>query len=213
MSATDLVVPDLGQFQEVPVVDVLVRTGDAVEVDTPLITLETEKASMDVPSTASGRITEVLVKKGDKVSKGSVIARIEGASAGAATGGAREAGAPATQPAAAPPASPSAPQGPQARQGTQASQASQASQAAEPSGDTVRMKIPDTTVRMRVEAQADRAIDLIVLGSGPGGYTAAFRAADLGLKVALVERSTSLGGVCLNVGCIPSKALLHAAKV
>src|SRR5215472_2372211 len=111
MSATDLVVPDLGQFQEVPVVDVLVRTGDAVEVDTPLITLETEKASMDVPSTASGRITEVLVKKGDKVSKGSVIARIEGASAGAA----REAGAPATQPAATPPAAPSAPQGPQAR--------------------------------------------------------------------------------------------------
>jgi len=203
MSATDLVVPDLGQFQEVPVVDVLVRPGDAIEVDTPLITLETEKASMDVPSTASGRITEVLVKKGDKVSKGSVIARLEGAAAATA--------APAP-PAAAPTASSdTAASG--AAQPPQASQASQAPQAAESSGDTVRMRIPDTTVRMRVEAQADRATDLIVLGSGPGGYTAAFRAADLGLKVTLVERGPCLGGVCLNVGCIPSKALLHAAKV
>lgn len=199
MSATDLVVPDLGQFQEVPVVDVLVRAGDSVEVDTPLITLETEKASMDVPSTASGRITEVLVKKGDKVSKGSVIARLESAAAGAPQ---ERAGA-------------AAPSAGAAAAGAAAAAAAEgaAAQPAESAGDTVRMRIPDTTVRMRVEAQADRATDLLVLGAGPGGYTAAFRAADLGLKVALVERWPSLGGVCLNVGCIPSKALLHAAKV
>src|SRR5690348_15270800 len=127
---------------------------------------------MDVPSTSSGRIAEVLVKKGDKVSKGSVIARIEGASAGAAPGAAAGAAAPPSAPAAAKPATAvggAAPAGqPDAtRQGTQATEAP---------GDTVRMRIPDTTVRMRVEAQADRATDLIVLGSGPGGYTAAFRA-------------------------------------
>jgi dihydrolipoamide dehydrogenase len=186
MSSIDLVVPDLGQFQEVPVVDVLVRPGERIEVDTPLITLETEKASMDVPSTAAGTISEVLVKKGDKVSKGTVIARV---SAGDA------------KPAAAPDPAPGA------------AAAAGAAAAPEASGDTVRMRIPDSTVRMRVEAQADRTTRLVVLGAGPGGYTAAFRAADLGLKVTLIERWPALGGVCLNVGCIPSKALLHAAKV
>ncbi|MGH8260737.1 MAG: dihydrolipoyl dehydrogenase [Steroidobacteraceae bacterium] len=196
----DLVVPDLGQFQEVPVVDVLVHPGDAVEMDTPLITLETEKASLDVPSTAVGTVAEVLVKKGDKVSKGSVIARVS-APAAVEKATAEESrvqsgtqGSSATQPAAAQ----------SAADGTAADGAS---------GDTVRMRIPDTTVRMRVEAQADRTAQLLVLGAGPGGYTAAFRAADLGLKVTLVERWSALGGVCLNVGCIPSKALLHAAKV
>ncbi len=164
MSSIDLVVPDLGNFKEVPVVDVLVRPGDAIEIDTPLITLETEKASMDVPSTAAGTLTEMLVKKGDNVSKGSVIGRL----------------------------------------------------AVDASGDTVRMGIPPAAARLRAEAEeprADRTTQLLVLGAGPGGYTAAFRAADLGMQVTLVERWPSLGGVCLNVGCIPSKALLHAAKV
>ena len=177
MSSTDLVVPDLGNFQDVAVVDVLVRPGDVVEIDTPLITLETEKASMDVPSTARGRIAEVLVKKGDSVSKGSVIARL-----GPAESQQERA------PAAAPPPDAAA-------------------------GDTVRMRVPEASLRSRVEAQADRSVSLLILGAGPGGYTAAFRAADLGMKVTLVERWSTLGGVCLNVGCIPSKALLHAAKV
>ncbi|HUN74817.1 MAG TPA: dihydrolipoyl dehydrogenase [Steroidobacteraceae bacterium] len=177
MSSTDLVVPDLGNFQDVAVVDVLVRPGDVVEIDTPLITLETEKASMDVPSTARGRIAEVLVKKGDSVSKGSVIARLGPAES-------QEQRAPA----AAPPPDAAA-------------------------GDTVRMRVPEASLRSRVEAQADRSVSLLILGAGPGGYTAAFRAADLGMKVTLVERWSTLGGVCLNVGCIPSKALLHAAKV
>ncbi len=189
MSSIDLVVPDLGNFKEVPVVDVLVRPGDAIEIDTPLITLETEKASMDVPSTAAGTLTELLVKKGDKVSKGSVIGRL------AAEG---------SQPGAPMPAAATVPT------------AAAAPTAAEASGDTVRMGIPPAAARLRAEAEepkADRTTQLLVLGAGPGGYTAAFRAADLGMQVTLVERWPSLGGVCLNVGCIPSKALLHAAKV
>ncbi len=181
MSSIDLVVPDLGNFKEVPVVDVLVRPGDAIEIDTSLITLETEKASMDVPSVAAGTLTELLVKKGDKVSKGSIIARLAAGSQPGATSAAGASGA-----------------------------------AAEASGDTVRMGVLSGAARSRAEAQdetADRTAELLVLGAGPGGYTAAFRAADLGMKVTLVERWPSLGGVCLNVGCIPSKALLHAAKV
>ncbi len=187
MSSIDLVVPDLGNFKDVAVVDVLVRPGDAIEVDTPLVTLETEKASMDVPSTSAGTVTEVLVKKGETVSKGSLIARL-----------AAEGPKPSAVPAAATlPARPAA--------------------GAESAGDTVRMGIPPPgAARLRAEAgeeSADRTAELLVLGAGPGGYTAAFRAADLGLKVTLLERWPLLGGVCLNVGCIPSKALLHAAKV
>ena len=181
MSA-DLRIPDIGNFSDVEVVDVLVKAGDVVALDTPLVTLETDKASMDVPASAAGRITAVLLKRGDKVSKGSVIARIEGDA----------------QPAAAPPgaaAPPPAPAKPEA------------------AGDTVRMPAPQLGRAERVAADHTRTAQLLVLGAGPGGYTAAFRAADLGLKVTLVERWQELGGVCLNVGCIPSKALLHAAKV
>ncbi|HEV2443657.1 MAG TPA: dihydrolipoyl dehydrogenase [Steroidobacteraceae bacterium] len=176
MSRVDLVVPDLGNFHDVSVVDVLVKAGDTIEVDTPLVTLETDKASMDVPATAAGTIAEVLLKRGDKVSQGSVIARVETNS---------QAGAPASAAAAKP----------------------------EPEGDTVRMPAPDLTKPPEEQVDFNRSTQLLVLGSGPGGYTAAFRAADLGMKVTLVERWPMLGGVCLNVGCIPSKALLHAAKV
>ena len=187
--SVDLLVPDLGNFSNVEVVDVLVKPGDVVEVDTPLVTLETDKASLDVPATGAGKITEVLLKRGDKVSKGSLIARLE---AGAAASAAPAAAA-APPPAAASPAPAAAP-------------------AAAPAGDTVRM--PAAAVReAKANEGASRTAQLLVLGSGPGGYTAAFRAADLGLKVILVERDEALGGVCLNVGCIPSKALLHAAKV
>jgi dihydrolipoamide dehydrogenase len=191
MSTIDLIVPDIGNFDAVPIVDVLVKVGDSVEVETPLITLETDKATMDVPSAAAGTITEILVKRGDTVGKGAIIARVTAAGA-AAPAPAAPAAAP-TAPAAAPAAAKSAtPDG---------------------SGDTVRMPAPDVAALKRVEAQADRSTQVVVLGSGPGGYTAAFRAADLGLKVTLIERYDTLGGVCLNVGCIPSKTLLHAAKV
>ncbi|MFO7275969.1 MAG: dihydrolipoyl dehydrogenase [Pseudomonadota bacterium] len=184
MSRIDLTVPDLGNFDEVPVIDVLVKPGDTIEVDAPLITLETEKATMDVPSTAAGTITEVLVKRGDKVSKGTVIARLETTAAET----------PAAQPSA--PPEEKAPEAPAAAPAA----AAQAPAAA-------------PKVSAAQDGPADRSTQLVVLGAGPGGYSAAFRAADLGLKVTLIERWPTLGGVCLNVGCIPSKALLHAAKV
>ena len=323
MSRVDLKVPDIGNAHDVDVVDVLVKPGDVVQVDTPLITLETDKASMDVPSASAGTVAEVLVKRGDKASAGTVIARIDTNAAGAgapADAGNSPAAAPSSQTAPAssadatftesfdadelertvtqpilkqfpasangagePPleeavfeAEPFAPkpavtesQTAQAQNGSgqhgagqatpaqaaaaqnepaqtasaqatqsqasapnssaQASAASQPASASngpaqngpadsslsarqETAGDTVRMPIPDLS-RIKGEVDFNRSTQLLVLGSGPGGYTAAFRAADLGLQVTLVERWSSLGGVCLNVGCIPSKALLHAAKV
>jgi dihydrolipoamide dehydrogenase len=169
-------VPDIGDFDDVPVIEVLVAAGDTVAAEDPLITLESDKASMDVPSPAAGKIAELRVAVGDTVSRDSLILMLD---AGPAT--APQAPAPAA-PQAAAPAAPPAP-APAAPQTTAPSAAD---------GDEV---------------------DVVVLGAGPGGYTAAFRAADLGLKTVLVERFDTLGGVCLNVGCIPSKALLHIAKV
>ncbi len=194
MSDIEVAVPDLGNFDEVSIVEVLVKAGDAVEVDTPLITLETEKATMDVPSIAAGKITAVLVQAGGKVRKGTVIARVA-ASAGAAAAPAAAKPAPA---AVAPAVAPSVPK------------AAPAPAAAAP---VAHAPAPAEKPLMPPGPTPDRSFQLVVLGAGPGGYTAAFRAADLGLKVALIERWESLGGVCLNVGCIPSKALLHAAKV
>jgi dihydrolipoamide dehydrogenase len=180
--------PDLGNFEDVAIIDVMVKAGDRVEVDTPLITLETDKATMDVPSSAAGTIAEMLVAKGGRVSKGTPIARLDtGGAAGSASAQAASppaAGASAAAPAAAPTPAAAAPA---------LAVAAPAASGSEPA--------------------ADRQVQLLVLGAGPGGYTAAFRAADLGLSVTLVERWATLGGVCLNVGCIPSKALLHAARV
>jgi dihydrolipoamide dehydrogenase len=176
LSQIDITIPDLGNFDEVLVVEVLVKVGEDVAVDTPLVTLETEKATMDVPSTSAGKVSALLVKAGDKVRAGSLIARLEGSVAEPAL----------SKPLASAPATSNTP-------------AATSSAAAAP------MLPPDEN--------ADRQVQLVVLGAGPGGYTAAFRAADLGMAVTLVERWESLGGVCLNVGCIPSKALLHAAKV
>ena len=203
MSRVDLLVPDLGNNSDVSVVDVLIKVGDSVEIDTPLVTLETDKASLDVPATSAGKVAEVLMKRGDKVSKGSIIARVEAAAAQAT------AGAPAS-PAPSPPPEPSRPSAPAA---AAVNAAAPATARPESAGDTVRMPIPDLSQRDRAEVEYNRSTQLLVLGAGPGGYTAAFRAADLGMQVTLVERWSSLGGVCLNVGCIPSKALLHAARV
>ncbi|MGH8323747.1 MAG: FAD-dependent oxidoreductase, partial [Steroidobacteraceae bacterium] len=255
MSRLDLVVPDIGNAHDVDVVDVLVKPGDVVEVDTPLVTLETDKASMDVPSSSAGTVAEVLLKRGDKVSAGAVIARVETNSqasderapatrpdissppeaafaesfdaeelertvtqpilkaspapaASSGNGAAQPGGARSREPASTtrPSAGPAVP-GSTATAATPPLAARQ-----ETAGDTVRMPIPDLS-RGTGEVEFNRSTQLLVLGAGPGGYTAAFRAADLGLQVTLVERWSSLGGVCLNVGCIPSKALLHAAKV
>jgi dihydrolipoamide dehydrogenase len=189
VSRVELLVPDLGNFSDV----------DIVAVDTPLVTLETDKASMDVPSTAAGTLTEVLVRRGDKVSKGSVLARLDSAASAAQPAAAAAPAATPPAPAVAAPAARAPAPPPAAR--------------IEAAGDTVRMPSQKGGPAERAGADYNSSTQLLVFGSGPGGYTAAFRAADLGLKVTMVERWPELGGVCLNVGCIPSKALLHAAKV
>ena len=179
-TTVEIKVPDIGDFKDVEIIDVLVKVGDAVEKETPLITLETDKAAMDVPSAQAGTIKEMKVGNGDKVSEGSVIAVLEitGESAEPAP---KESKAEAAKPA-------------------RERQTGETPAKAAPKADDFSGKV-------------DVETEVLVLGAGPGGYTSAFRAADLGLKVTLVERWDSLGGVCLNVGCIPSKALLHAAKV
>ncbi len=169
-------VPDIGDFKDVDIIEVLVQSGDTVDVETPLITLESDKATMDIPSPVAGTISEVRVAQGGKVSEGDIVATVSVTS---------EDNSSATDPSTSPLEEP-----------------------------TARTKASQPAAPERVSAQGDESeFDLAVLGSGPGGYTAAFRAADLGLRVALVERYPTLGGVCLNVGCIPSKALLHAARV
>ena len=162
-------VPDIGDFADVPVIEVMVSPGDTVAEEDPLVTLESDKATMDVPSPAAGTIRELKLSVGDTVSEGTLILTLE--AAGAAGNG-----------------------GP-------------------PAGGGVEDRPLPSVPAPSVEGTADHHAEVVVLGSGPGGYTAAFRAADLGLKVILIERYERLGGVCLNVGCIPSKALLHVARV
>ena len=177
MSIVEVRIPDIGDAKDVMVVEVLIKPGDTVVLEDPLITLESDKASMDVPSSVAGVVESVAVKAGDKVSAGALIALVQtNAAATVSPGGGAPPGAPA------PTATPLAP--------------------------TAAAAAPVVAA-----TPPDGALELVVLGSGPAGYTAAFRAADLGLKVTLIERWSMLGGVCLNVGCIPSKALLHAAKV
>jgi dihydrolipoamide dehydrogenase len=200
MSVVEVRIPDLGDAKGVNVVDVLVKKGSEIRIDDPLITLETEKASMDVPSPVSGVVDSVELKKGDEVSAGALIVTVQVSEAAAAPGAAPGAAPP---PRTAPAASPAATASP----APAASPALAATPAPAP--------IPSQAAAPGKAAAAapPGAVDLVVLGAGVGGYTAAFRAADLGLKVTLIERWPMLGGVCLNVGCIPSKALLHAAKV
>lgn len=187
MSKVEVKVPDIGDFKEVEVIELLVKVGDTIRVEQSLITVESDKASMEIPSSHAGVITELRVKVGDKVSEGSMLLVLEAteAATNVATGAAAEPSKPAAAaPTASAPATASLP-----------AVSAPAPQAAQFAGTV------------------DVECDTLVLGAGPGGYTAAFRAADLGQKVVLVERDATLGGVCLNVGCIPSKALLHAAKV
>ena len=174
MSLIELKVPDIGGHENVDVIAVEVKAGDTIAVDDTLITLETDKATMDVPAEAAGVVKEVRVKVGDKISEGGVILVVEAEGAAAA---------PQTE---APKAAPAA----------------EAQQAAAPAPQAVAFG-----------GTADAEYDVVVLGGGPGGYSAAFAAADEGLKTAIIEQYSTLGGVCLNVGCIPSKALLHNAAV
>ena len=172
----DIKVPDIGDFSDVPVIDLFVKVGDSIKIDDAIATLESDKATMDVPCTVEGTVKEVLVQLGSRVSEGAVLIKVEAGAAAAAAAPAAQAAAPA--PAAAPVAAPVA-----------------APAAASHGGS------------------ADMECEMLVLGAGPGGYSAAFRSADLGMKTIIVERYATLGGVCLNVGCIPSKALLHVAEI
>ncbi|TSE35902.1 dihydrolipoyl dehydrogenase [Tepidimonas charontis] len=216
MALIELKVPDIGDFKDVAVIELLVKPGDRVAVDQSLITVESDKASMEIPSSHAGVIRELRVALGDKVSEGSVIALLEvaGSDAGAADGGPVPSAAASSgaggQPVAAPvqPSAPAAPaQAPTSAPPVVALTEGSASVSAQAGAQ------PQVTATMSTVGPADLRCDLLVLGGGPGGYSAAFRAADLGLDVVLVERYPTLGGVCLNVGCIPSKALLHVAAV
>ncbi|HDR9229834.1 TPA: FAD-dependent oxidoreductase, partial [Burkholderia vietnamiensis] len=180
MSLIEVKVPDIGDFSGVDVIEVNIKPGDVIEKEQTLLTLESDKASMEVPSDIAGTVKEIKVKAGDKVSQGTVIALVEASAGAAAPAPAKAPDAP--KPAAAAPAPAAAAPAPAPQAGSYG-------------------------------GSADIECDMLVLGAGPGGYSAAFRAADLGMKTVLVERYSTLGGVCLNVGCIPSKALLHTALV
>ncbi|HEY9026830.1 MAG TPA: FAD-dependent oxidoreductase, partial [Burkholderiaceae bacterium] len=182
MAVIEVKVPDIGDFKDVGVIELLVKPGDAVKAEQSLITVESDKASMEIPSSTAGVVKELRVKVGDKVNMGDVILVVD----------AEGAAAPALTPASAP---------------ASASPAPAPAQAAAPA------HAGPVPVASTYGGGADLECDVLVLGGGPGGYSAAFRAADLGMKVVLVERYATLGGVCLNVGCIPSKALLHVAAV
>ena len=191
MSEIQVKVPDIGDFKDVAVIELLVKPGDTVKVEQSLITVESDKASMEIPSSHAGVVKSLAVKLGDTVNEGSVVLTLDAAEAAAAPtppplGEGRVGAAPASSSVAEPPPQPS------------------------PSGGGSKQPVPAAA---SYSGQTDLDCDVVVLGGGPGGYSAAFRAADLGLKVFLVERYAQLGGVCLNVGCIPSKALLHVATV
>ena len=171
--SVEVKVPDIGDFKDVDVIEVLVKPGDRVEKETSLITLESDKATIEIPSSHAGMVKELRVKVGDKVSQGSIILRLEGEESATSPSGS----APFQEKSARPPAK------------------------------------TDSPAAAAYSGSADLSCDVLVLGAGPGGYSAAFRAADLGMNTVLVERFPTLGGVCLNVGCIPSKALLHVAAV
>jgi dihydrolipoamide dehydrogenase len=172
MAKQMILVPDIGDYADVPVIEVLVKVGDVVEKEQPLLILESDKATMEIPADAAGTIMSIAVKQGDKVSKGSVIAEIEASST-----------APVATVAAAAPA------------------------------PTATPVVVQAQLAGQYSGKVDHECEVLVLGAGPGGYSAAFRSADLGMNTLLVERYSTLGGVCLNVGCIPSKALLHTASV
>jgi dihydrolipoamide dehydrogenase len=248
MSIIQVPVPDLGDIADAAVIEILVKPGQAITAEQSLITLESDKASMEVPSPQAGVVKEILVKLGDRVGQGKLILTLEGAgevageaagavmaAAGAASvtsaatsaatssgtaasraspamSAASAVGSPSSGGAASASSSASAsPTSPPSSNGTAASPASTVGGASTPAAATQASSIQ--AIGAAINAPSNTDCDVLVLGGGPGGYSAAFRAADLGLKVILVERYAELGGVCLNVGCIPSKALLHVAGV
>ena len=184
MSAVEVKVPDIGDFKDIAVIEIFVKPGDTVKAEDSLVTLESDKATMDVPSPGAGVVKEMKVKLGDKVSEGTRDRR------------ARQRGLGCRR----------------RRRPRQRRPPRRPQPAAKPAAAPAQQRA-DSRRRAAYSGKADLDCDMLVLGAGPGGYSAAFRAADLGMKTVLVERYASLGGVCLNVGCIPSKALLHTAAV
>lgn len=177
MSTQDILIPNIGDFDEVDVIEVLINPGDHIELEQSLITVESDKASMEIPSSHTGVVKEVLVKVGDKVAEGSAIVRVELTT----------------------------------EQATSVEKKAQTD-----AGSTPQKAVAESAAISQPLSSgevSENAYDVVVIGAGPGGYSAAFRAADIGLKVAIIERYQTLGGVCLNVGCIPSKALLHTVGV
>jgi dihydrolipoamide dehydrogenase len=185
MSTVEVKVPNIGDFKEVEVIELMVKPGDTIKVDQSLVTVESDKASMEIPSTHAGVVQELKIKVGDKVSEGSLLLTLDESGVGAA---APAAAAPAPAAAAAPAGAP----------------------APAPAPSAPAAPIPNAA---SYSGQVDIECEMMVLGAGPGGYSAAFRSADLGMNTVLVEKYATLGGVCLNVGCIPSKALLHVAHL
>ncbi len=196
-------VPDIGDFADVPVIEILVSEGDTVAPEDPLVTLESDKATMDIPAPSAGTITKLAVKLNDRVTEGTLLLELEpvtGSDTAATDPVVTSDGPPAAEPSEAATA--------------QADGGPSESQTGPPQG-TQGPRVANATTLSGVPfaSDTDRDVQVVIIGAGPGGYTAAFRAADLGLKTMLIDRDEILGGVCLNVGCIPSKALLHAAKV
>jgi dihydrolipoamide dehydrogenase len=186
---TEVRLPDIGDFDEVEIIEILVAAGDTVEQESSLITLESDKATMEIPSPATGIIKEMLVSVGDKIAEGTVILMLE------EQGGTTEENS-------------SAP----AEAATESEPDSGTAAAEKPEQTKADSPVPASSAPANFD-KGDKHAEVLVLGSGPGGYTAAFRAADLGKQVIMIERHQRIGGVCLNVGCIPSKALLHTAAV
>src|SRR5687768_12741163 len=185
---TEIKVPDIGDFKNIPVIEVLVKPGDSIGKEDTIVTLESDKATMDVPSPSGGVVRDIRIKVGDKVSEGTLLLTLDAEDAGKSEPQAKAPAAPAQE----------APQ--------------QAKAPAAPAAPDNKQQAATSQPSKPIEG-ADIHAEVVVLGAGPGGYTAAFRAADLGKKTVLIERYPTLGGVCLNVGCIPSKALLHVARV
>ncbi|MFY9347021.1 MAG: FAD-dependent oxidoreductase, partial [Orrella sp.] len=193
MSLKDILVPDIGDFKDVEVIEVLVKVGDTISAEDSLITVESDKASMEIPASDGGVVKKVLVKVGDKINQGTLLLQVE-ASAGATASAGAASGAAASP----------------------AEVKKTDEKSADPKAAPAVSAAPSNVQTTQSTAQPTAAVPsgpLVVLGAGPGGYSAAFRAADLGMEVILIERYPTLGGVCLNVGCIPSKALLHTAAV
>ncbi|MDQ1814022.1 dihydrolipoyl dehydrogenase [Massilia sp. CCM 9210] len=198
MSTIEVKVPNIGDFKEVEVIEVMIKVGDTIKVDQSLITVESDKASMEIPASHAGVVKEIKVKVGDKIAEGSMLLVLDEA------GGAAAAPAAAAPAAAAPAAAAPAPA---------AADRAESQAPAHPAPPAAPSAAAPAPAMARYDGKVDIECEMMVLGAGPGGYSAAFRSADLGMNTVLIERYASLGGVCLNVGCIPSKALLHVAAV